>query len=44
MVFDINDLYVKGREWKGRSRPYFYCKTLDRRGRETGKERKGGEG
>ena len=42
MVFDIGDLYVKGREWKvGREGLRAYLR--DRKGSETERGRKGGE-
>jgi len=46
MVFDIGNVHVKGREWKvgkGRSRGLL-LNDRDRNMRETGRERKGGEG
>ena len=46
MVFDIGNLHVKGREWKigkGRSRGLL-LKDAVGKGRETGREKKGGEG
>ena len=46
-VFDIGNLYVKGREWKvgkRRSRGLYILNDRDRNMRETGRKRKGGEG
>jgi len=42
LFFDFGDLHVKGREWKVGKGPT--SEGRDRKGRETGRERKGGEG
>jgi len=45
--FDIGNLHAKGREWKvrkGRSRGLLLKDWICRKGRETGRERKGGDG
>jgi len=43
IVFDVGNLHVDGREGRGGGKAYT-SKGLDRKGRKTGKERKGGEG